>query len=128
MAKADPPFANTDVAAAFDGQPALLALRAMVFDVARELTSVGEITESLKWGQPSYATKTGTPIRLGHSKMGAPAIFVHCQSSVISDFAAVFGQDFEIDGARAVHLDPDSIDAQDGPLRKLIASALTYRL
>lgn len=124
----EPPFASQGVAAVFEDAPDLRALRTMIFDVAAELDAVGTVEESLKWGQPSYASKVGTPLRLGVPKGGGVAIYAHCQSSVIPDFAALFGAEFEIEGTRAVHLDPARIAAQAGPLRRLIASALTYKL
>lgn len=61
-------FADPAVAAVFAAYPAgmrkrLLALRALVLDVAAKTEGVGPLTETLKWGQPSYLTdetKSGT--------------------------------------------------------------------
>ena len=49
----------------------LMMLRSLIFDVASKTEGVGELEETLKWGQPSYLTKTtkaGSTIRLGREK------------------------------------------------------------
>lgn len=56
------PFANSDVAAKFNSypknvRPKLLALRELVLKTAALIDGVGEIEETLKWGEPAYATK-----------------------------------------------------------------------
>ena len=85
-----------------------------------------EIEESLKWGQPSYLAPKGTPIRIGLPKSGGFAVYAHCQSSVISDFAALHGTKFVIEGNRAVHF--NALSDLDAPeLRGLIAHALLYK-
>ncbi len=128
------PFASPaarDAFAAFP-QPArdtLLALRAMIYDIGAALP-VGRIEESTKWGQPSYATpdtKSATPIRLGLSKAGDPAIFTHCQSTVMADFRALAPANMHFDGNRAVHIPANQPSALD-ELAPLIRAALTYRL
>ena len=84
----------------------LLKIRAMIYVLAADLP-VGRIEETLKWGQPSYATpdtKAATPIRLGITKNGTPAIFTHCQSTVMGDFQAICGPGYtfedEVDTGR----------------------------
>lgn len=102
------------------------ALRQLIVETASEL-EVAELTESLKWGHPSFAASKGTPLRIGPHKSGDCALFAHCQSSVISTFAQLHGHQFKIDGNRAVIL-----QAGDHPpleeLRPLIAHALTYKM
>ena len=84
------------------------------------------VEECLKWGQPSYLTPKGSTLRLGVSKAGKPAIYAHCQSSIIGDFASQFAADFEIEGNRAVYL--DRLEAGDkAKLRLLIRHGLTYK-
>lgn len=108
----------------------LLALRSLILDTARSLPEVGALEETLKWGQPSYhttTTKSGTPLRLGVPKTGGFAIYVHCQTSVVSDFANQFPGDYAIEGNRAVHFrSEEDIDAEK--LQFLIRHALTYHL
>lgn len=107
----------------------MLTLRDLIFDIASELP-VGAVEESLKWGQPSYATsdtKSGTPIRLAVTKDGDVAVLTHCQTTVMSDFRALAPPDMRFDGNRALHLSPaDPIPL--GAIAPLIRAALTYRL
>lgn len=125
-----PPFFNDKVAAAFAAfpdelRPGLLRLRALIHEIAEETPGVGPLEETLKWGQPSYAAKSGTPIRLGLPKTGGFALYVHCQTTVLSDFQSLFPETLTLEGNRGVHLTPDSPLPED-PLRALIKSALTY--
>ncbi|MCF2870854.1 DUF1801 domain-containing protein [Octadecabacter sp. G9-8] len=125
------PFQTPAIKAAFAAfapphRAALLTLRDLIFDTAAPLP-IGQITESLKWGQPSYTTNTATPIRLGVTKTNDIAILTHCQSTVMSDFRALAPPDMRFDGNRALHLDPtDTIPLND--ITPLIRAALTYRL
>ncbi|APG48902.1 DUF1801 domain-containing protein [Phaeobacter porticola] len=128
-----PPFASAEIATVFDRVPpdareGLLRLRRLIFEVAAQDPEVGEVTETLKWGQPSYtAAKAGlgTPLRLGCSKRARFALLVHCQSRVIDNFANRYPAWDKFDGTRAVLFDtPEEVE----PLRHgwLIRHALTY--
>lgn len=128
-------FDDPNVAAVFEAFPEaarehLLAVRALIFDVAADTPEAGCIIETLKWGQPAYLTpetKSGTPIRLWPVGAAHVAILCHCQTSLIREFHDTFPNRFEIDGNRAVHI---PIDAQipREPLAILIHRALTYHL
>lgn len=130
-----PPFKDQKVEEVFESFPdevrePLLRVRALIFDTAAAIKGVGEIEEALKWGQPSYLTpktKSGSTLRLGTTKSGAPAVFTHCQTSIMSDFRMMFEDAFTIDGNRALHLSVD----EDLPLEKLeflVRRALAYHL
>ena len=111
-----------------DVRAALLPVRDLIYKLATEL-SVGRIEETLKWGQPSYTTpdtKVATPIRLGVSKTGRPAIFTHCQSTVMTNFQNTCPPEFEFDGNRALYLEPAGDIAME-KIAPLIGAALTYR-
>lgn len=129
-------FADPQVKAAFDGfDPAVrtdaLWLRELIFDTAEATEGVGEITETLRWGQPAYLPvrpRTGTTVRIGAA--GAPGqlgMFVHCQTSLIDSYRRYYGGDLVLDGNRAVVLTA----GQRAPAEMLghcIAMALTYHL
>lgn len=113
-----------------EAQAGLWALRELILETAAQLPDVGEVTECLKWGQPAFTTpqtKSGSTIRIGCPKSGGFALYAHCQTNIISSFAATFpGQD-TIEGNRAIHFsDVDQIDP--GRHGKLIAHALRYHL
>lgn len=102
----------------------LLNLRSLIFKIAAEQNET--VSETLKWGQPSYQSASGTPIRLGIPKSGGYALFVHCQTSVISEFRNTFEDAFSYEGNRAVLFqEDDQIDVKK--VAVLINSALTYR-
>ncbi len=93
-------FADKRVAALFRSYPPavrakLLALRELVIDVAARTPGVGPLTETLKWGQPSYLTEetgAGTTVRLGRLKTSEGcALYFHCQSGLSGDFAISTG-------------------------------------
>jgi Domain of unknown function (DU1801) len=129
------PFTSADLSAAFDIQDkqareGLLSLREMVFDVADELPQIGKIEESLRWGQPAYLTpdtKSGTTLRLGVPKSDGFALFVHCQTTLISDYRAAFPAVTNIEGNRAVLFKTLS-DIDTNKVKWLIRRALTYHL
>jgi len=133
--KHKPPFADPNVEKAYaefpeDVRDDLLTLRALIFETAHSTDRVGEIEETLKWGQPAYLTpqtKSGSTIRLGTPKQGGFAIYTHCQTTIMSNFQALFPTEFSFDGNRAVQFQPDAPLPLDG-LRLLIKSALTYHL
>ena len=89
--------------------------RRIVIEVATS-AKVGALDESLKWGQPAYLTpetKSGATIRLGCPKAGGFAIYVHCQTSIVSDFQALFPNDFDNEGNRAIHFATAEIEHYD---------------
>jgi len=108
----------------------LLELRGLIFDVAMDLPEIGELVETLKWGEPSYLPKkkaVGTTVRIGPSKFKDYALFVHCQTTLIDDFRHMFPNDFYYEGSRGIHFDADQPLDKDR-LRLLISNALTYHL
>ncbi|UWQ41483.1 DUF1801 domain-containing protein [Leisingera aquaemixtae] len=130
-----PPFASPDIEAAFDvpdvqARAGLLALRRLIFDTAAQTPEAGRIEEALRWGQPSYLTPetgTGSVIRLGIPKGARFALFMHCQSRLIPEFAAAFPAWDRFEGTRAVLFNnPREVE----PVRHgwLIKRALTYRI
>lgn len=132
MVRAAPEIENSAVAAAFekfspDVRADLMASQALIFEVSAARPETGRLEETLKWGQPSYLipeTKSGSTLRLGQTKGGKPAIFAHCQTSIIGDFRALFPDDYVYDGNRGVEIYMAALDRKK--LHLLIASALTY--
>lgn len=127
------PFRDPSVAAAFDSFPEPLRdrltwLRTLVFETASATAGVGEIEETLKWGQPSYVASrpaSGTPIRIGPFKADPDryALFVHCQTSLIESIRQRYGDALRYDGNRAVvfHIDED-------PPREILAHCISLAL
>lgn len=127
-------FASPDIASAYD-QPdqtgrGMIALRDLVFEIASELPQIGPLEEALKWGQPAFVTpakKAASSLRVGPHKRAEFALYVHCQTSLISEYQAQFPDQDRFDGNRAILFDTaEQID----PLRHgwLIRRALCYHL
>ncbi len=125
------------VKAAFASYPqemrwALQELRETILNVADAVKGVGRIEESLKWGQPAYrpvSPRTGTTLRIGPVTDSSTdyALFFHCQTTLASDFEALYPGVFRIVGGRSLVFALGDV-APDMPLRHCIALALTYHL
>ena len=108
----------------------ILVLRHLIYLVAKELPQVGKIEETLRWGQPAYLTtetKAGSTLRLGLHKQARFALFAHCQTRIIADYAQAFPGWDRIDGNRAVLFD-DKAQIEPERLSHLIRHALTYHM
>lgn len=120
-----------DVAAVLDGYPAdlrdrLMRLRGLIYETAAATDGVGALEETLKWGEVSYLTPSGsgTTVRIGRDKRsGRPAVFVNCQTDLLGRYRALYPDAFSYDGERGVVLG-DAPDEQ--ALKHVIALALTY--
>jgi len=131
------PEPGPEILAVFDAYPdkfgpKLRTLRRLVFDVASEMPSVGRIEETLKWGQPSYLTpetKSGSTLRIAPVKGSDTciALYVHCQTDLISTFKDFYGDTFTYEGKRALLLNVDE-EFPETALRHCISLALTYHL
>ncbi|NIA46006.1 MULTISPECIES: DUF1801 domain-containing protein [Providencia] len=110
-------------------QKVLLMIRELIFRTAAENKKVGTITETLKWGQPSYQTietGSGTTIRIGRFNQSSVALFVHCQTTLIDSFRTLFPE-LNYSKNRAIILDIN----EALPIKELticIEMALTYKL
>ena len=113
-----------------DVRDILLDVRALIFECAAQNPEIGPIEEVLRWGQPSYITpktKAGTTIRLGQSKAGPATLFVHCQTTLITEFKTAFQNDFIYEGNRAVQISDLPSDKVE-KLKLMVTRALTYHL
>ena len=127
-------FSDSDVASVFKAYPPairakLMALRELVFDTAVRTAGVGQLTETLKWGQPSYLTEetgSGTTVRIDRLKAGdGYAVYFHCQSGLVGQFRELYPDAFKYEGKRAIVFNlGDRVPARE--LRHCLALALTH--
>lgn len=106
----------------------IAAMRELIFAAAREVPAIGELEESLKWGQPSFTPKgkrIGSSIRLGVTGAGEPAFFFICHTRLVEDFREIHGDVLRYEGNRAIIADGE---APPEVLKHCIAMALTYHL
>jgi Domain of unknown function (DU1801) len=126
-----------EVEVVFNGYPRdlqvrLLSLRRLILETAATTEGVGELEETLKWGQPSYltsASKSGSTIRIDQVKSGPGyyAIFFHCQTDLVATFRELYPRQFRYRGNRSILFERDD-EIPERALRHCISLALTYHL
>ncbi len=127
-------FTNPEVASVFASYPKkfrnkLMFLRQLIFDTAAKTEGVGEIEETIKWGEPSYIAKNGSTIRINWKKKlkDQYAIYFKCTSLLVPTFKKLYPTEFKYEDNRAIHFDLND----DIPVEKLshcIKMALIYHL
>ena len=128
---------NPLVAKAFRAYPPvirrkLMALRRLILETAADIDGVGEIEETLKWGEPAYVTaqsKSGSTIRIGwkKSRPSQYAMYVNCQTTLIDSFRSMYPREFKFEGNRAIVFDDKDV-VPVSQLSSCIETALTYHL
>ncbi len=88
-------------------RPKMESLRNLIYEVAEATDGVGELEETLKWGEPAYLTsetKSGTTIRIDWKPKNPDqlAMYVHCNTSLIGTYRTMFGDDLTFEGNRAI--------------------------
>ena len=101
-------------------------LRSLIFHCATEL-GIKKVDESLKWGEPSYHAKTGSPIRIDWKDKSPNHyyLFFHCQTKLVDTFRELYGDSLNFEGNRALVLnlsDPLPVEM----LKHCLSLALSY--
>lgn len=122
-------FQDAHVQAKFDDYPAavrvqLLQLRQWVFDCAKEHGL--SITESLKWGQPSYASTQGSPVRMDARGDEQFALYFNCNTSLVETIKELHGNAFCYEGKRALVFNTHD-DLNEAAIKHALLLALTYK-
>ncbi|MBF4307456.1 DUF1801 domain-containing protein [Vibrio anguillarum] len=120
------------VKARFDEYPEnvrirLEELRNLVFQIVSEL-DLGDVDESLKWGEPSYSVKTGSPLRMDW-KLKSPNnyyLFFNCQTKLVDTFRELYCEELEFQGNRAIVLSL-SKPLPETAIKSCLELALTYQ-
>ncbi|MBU2970219.1 DUF1801 domain-containing protein [Pseudoalteromonas sp. C2R02] len=99
---------NEMVKSKFDTYPEdiktkLLLVRALIFELANEL-GLGQVTESLKWGEPSYHVKNGSPIRIDWKQKNPEhyAIYFNCKTKLVDTFKVLYTDELTFEDNRAI--------------------------
>ncbi len=107
-----------------------MKLRGLVYEAAAGDVAIGSVTEALRWGQVSYltlASKSGTTIRLDYRADTKEVVFfVHCQTTLVSTYRALYPTEFDYEGDRAVIVRAGRLPIN--ALRHCFALALTYHI
>lgn len=131
------PFDDPQVTAVFADYPEhirgkLLFLRELIFETAVATEGVGELEETLKWGEPSYLTpqtKSGSTVRIDWKAKNADqyAMYFKCTTNLVETFREKYPVQFKYGGNRSIIFDVDD-DIPVEELRDCIALAMTYHL
>lgn len=123
---------NVVVAEVFKNYPKhmrkkLLLLRQLVLDTASETEGVGAVEETLKWGEPSYVTKSGSTVRMDWKKSSPHqyAMYFHCQTKLVDTFKELYRDKFKFEGNRAIVFNEDD-EVPINELKHCISLAITY--
>jgi uncharacterized protein DUF1801 len=133
--KLKPPSGEiADVFKIFDApvRKQLLCLRELIYETAEEALQIGQISETLKWGQPSFTPakpRIGSSIRLGVSTKfaGQCALFFICHTNLVDQFREIYAETLRFEGNRAIVINPAGALPRE-PLKHCITMALTYHL
>lgn len=104
-----------------------LFLRQLVLETASETEGVSDLEETLKWGEPSFVTRSGSTIRIAwkESEPDQYAIFFHCKTKLVDTFKELYKSKFKFNGNRAIVFNIDD-DIPVDELKHCIALSLTY--
>lgn len=123
---------TADVQEVFDHYPSdirirILELRKLVFNVAKDL-HLGEVNETLKWGEPSYQVKGGSPVRIAWKDKYPDKyfLFFHCQTKLVDTFRELYSEFLEFEGNRAIVLYVDKSLPKD-IIRHCLELTLQYK-
>ncbi|MBC3767416.1 DUF1801 domain-containing protein [Neptunicella marina] len=101
---------DADIKAKFDAYPGhikphMLALRSLIFELAAELNA-GKVTEELKWMEPSYRVKNGSPVRMDWKAEHPDYLYLyfHCQTKLVETFRTLYSKELTFQGNRAIEL------------------------
>ncbi len=106
-------------------------LRRLILETAAQIDAVGDVEETLKWGQPSFQTarpRTGTAIRIDKDgpETADVALFVHCQTSLVSEWRVLYPH-LSFGGNRSVHF-PAGEPLPEAEICQMVSMALRYHL
>ena len=109
-----------------DARAALIRLRELILRTGID-HGLAPLEESLKWGEPSYAAKGGSAVRIDWKSRHPDKCFVlfQCQTKLVETFREIYGDSFEYEGNRAIVLKL----SQDIPVKQLghcISLSLRY--
>lgn len=105
----------------------LFQLRDIILDVIKELR-LGDVEESLKWGEPSYNVSGGSAVRFDW-KSKTPSeyfLFFNCKTKLVETFRELYGDALVFQGNRGIVLSVEN-KLPEKIIRQCIVLALTYK-
>lgn len=105
-------------------------LRTLIYDVAARTPDIGEVEESLKWGEQSFTPKKrniGSSVRIAPRSNGDVALMFICHTNLVEEFREHYPDALEFEGNRAIVL-ADGQEFDREALAHCIVLALSYKL
>jgi hypothetical protein len=102
-------------------------LRTLIMEIA-EAQGLEPVGETLKWGEPSYAVKTGSPVRIAW-KASTPEqyfVFFNCNTKLVKTFRQLYADVLQFQGNRAIVLSINTPLPED-TIRHCLTLALNYK-
>ncbi len=109
-----------------DAKVVFISLRKLLFSVAKE-RELGEVEEDLKWGEPSYKTISGSPVRIAwkENKPDQISLFFNCNTSLVETFREIYTDSLQFEGNREIVV-PISEPFPEPELTHCLFMALNY--
>jgi hypothetical protein len=126
---------NKELKAKYNSYPTsikkeILELRELIFEVIEKDDEIDFYEETLKWGEPSFLTKSsGSTLRIDWKTKNPDCIslFVNCRTKIISIFKELYPNDFQYIGNREIRLSLNDTYSKN-KLKKCIEVVLKYNL
>jgi len=102
-------------------------LRKLIITTAQKEKGIDQLTETLKWGEPSYLVKKGSTIRMDwkEKKPDQYAMYFKCTIKLVVTFREVYGDLFNYENNRAIVFGlKEKVPAKE--LKECIRMALKY--
>ena len=105
----------------------LYNIRNLILRVAED-EGISDLEETLKWGQPSYVSKSGSAVRFDWNAKYPEqyCIFFNCKTRLIETFKEIYGDTFHYDGNRAIVFKTKQNIPQEA-LEHCISMSLRYK-
>ncbi len=81
----------------------LLKIREAIYEVA-ENENIGVLTETLKWGEPSFLSEKGSTIRIDWKPKSPDhfSVYFNCKTTLIETFKEIYKDTFQFQGNREI--------------------------
>lgn len=102
-------------------------IRDLILIVAKQ-DGISDLTETVKWGEPSYVSKIGSTIRFDWKAKHPDqyCVYFNCKTSLVETFKELYGDIFTYEGNRAIVFKIDQVI----PLKELahcLSLSLRYK-
>ncbi len=83
----------------------LHSIRSLIFEVAKQ-HQLGEVSETLKWGEPSYSVAGGSPIRMDWKQRSpnSVSLYFNCNTTLVETFREIYADRLQLIGKRELRL------------------------